>query len=56
MVLASEEACAVFQLSRSFKFNLSVCRQMHEGQSECAGTFYVIQRFKKLFELDRFIE
>lgn len=31
MVLASEKACAVFQPSRSFKFNLLVCRQMHAG-------------------------
>lgn len=43
MVLALEEACAVFQESGSFKFNHSVSCQVHAGKSECAGKFDLIQ-------------
>lgn len=56
MVLALVKACAVLQLSRSFKFNHSVRRQMHAGKSECAGKFYTIQRFRRLFEFETFNE
>lgn len=44
MVLASEEACAMFQPSRSFKFNLSPNARRVERVCE----LYMVEHFKRL--------